>query len=102
MSKPISFGINGGITEKIVNATDPQRKIMRRPYTSASRPQSNYYCIKRKKNRRTSRRVNVIRTRKHPKERLYADTIHCCRLVGIFNSLPMVGRMITEDWTAMV
>lgn len=42
MSNPISLVMNGGMIEVIVKNTDPQMKIRRRPYTSASLPQSSY------------------------------------------------------------
>lgn len=45
MSKPISLVMNGGSIEVTVKKTEPQRKMRRRPYTSASLPQSSYiFC----------------------------------------------------------
>lgn len=41
-------------------------------------------------------------TKKQPKLRLYAETTHCCRLVGMSSASPIVGRMITVDWTVNV
>jgi hypothetical protein len=38
MSNPISLGMNGVMMDVSVKAAEPQRKIMRRPYTSARRP----------------------------------------------------------------
>lgn len=40
-SKPISFGMKGGMMEVIVKKTEPQTKMRRRPYTSANLPQSS-------------------------------------------------------------
>jgi hypothetical protein len=92
ISKPISFGMKGGMMDVMVKKADPQRKMRRRPYTSASLPHSNYlqhqFAI--------VIRLKGSRTRKQPNVRLYAETIHCCLLVGISRASPMVGKIITE------
>ena len=92
MLKPISFVMNGGMMDVTVKKADPQMNIRRRPYTSANLPQSNYM----QHQLAVLNKPESIPTKKQPNVRLYAETIHCCLLVGMSRASPMVGKMITD------
>jgi hypothetical protein len=97
MSKPISFGTNGVMIEVTAKNIEPHRKMSRRPNTSARRPHRS--CISVSHTNTTNFK---IRTRKQPNVRLYAETIHCCLLVGTLSALPTVGRLMIIACTEKV
>jgi hypothetical protein len=61
--------------------TEPQMKTFRLPKMSPIRPQNR---------------------RKHPNVRVYDETIHWTLDAGMFNSRPMVGRIMTTAWIPSV
>ena len=80
-SKAISYVRNGFAALTAATHAVPAAKMNRFPKMSAMRPH---------------------RSRKQPKAREYAETIHCRREDGMSRSRAILGRMMTVDWIEKV